>query len=279
MKLAYFSGCKLPFYQKDYDRSFKAVMSGLDVELVELKFNCCGRPARNENIEISMLSAIKNLALAEKNKLDIITPCKCCFGQLKHALYWYDAEPELKRNIDRHLSKEGLTWNKEINVFHLISFIVDEFGLDAFQQKIKKQFSGLRLVVQYGCHALRPFSITGFDNPFEPNKFEQIMNITGMEIIDWSQKTECCGNPVRDLQPDLSIKITEKKLRTARALGADMICTACTHCQNQYEMLDSISTCTGDSVEAVLITQVIGIAMGLGKEQLSQTGNLPQGLV
>ena len=154
-----------------------------------------------------------------------------------------------------------------------------EFGLDAFQKKIKRRLSGLRGVVQYGCHALRPFSITGFDNPYEPGKFEQIMNIIGMQIIDWPQKTECCGNPVGDLQPDLSIRIAENKARAAGALGADMICTACTHCQIQYEMLNAISNYRNESAEAVLLTQVIGTAMGLGKEQMSQTGNLPQGLV
>ena len=263
MKLAYFSGCKIPFYQKDYDLSFRAVMAALDVELVELPFNCCGNPARDENFEVSMFSAIKNLALAQKHGLDIITPCKCCFGQFKHSIYWYDNAPELKDKIDYLLSQEDLTWDKKINVSHFLSFLTEDFGLDALAQKIQNPLKGKRVVVQYGCHALRPFSITGFDHPFEPQIFEKVLELTGIDVQDWSKRTECCGHPILEMQPELSKKIVRSKYEAARAAGADFICTACTHCQMQYDTATFNSEGNDQHLQAVLLTHVIGAAMGL----------------
>lgn len=74
-------------------------MQQLDVELVELPFNCCGYPSRNDNLEISILSSIKNLAIAQNHGLDIIIPCKCCFGQFRHALFRYNTSPGLKKKL------------------------------------------------------------------------------------------------------------------------------------------------------------------------------------
>ncbi len=242
MKLAYFSGCKLPFYMKDYDLSFKAVMQKLGVELVELAFNCCGNPARDENFEISILSAIKNLAIAQNRDLDIITPCKCCFGQFKHAQYWYRTNPDLKEKIDDILASEDLIWEGQTQINHLLSFLTRDIGLEKIEKQIQKKLSPNKVVVQYGCHALRPFSITGFDNPFAPDIFEQLLNLTGVQVVEWSKSTECCGNPILNNNPKLSLKILQNKFNTAQMAGADYICTACTHCQMQYEMVKSDNT-------------------------------------
>lgn len=277
MKLAYFSGCKIPFYQQDYDLSFKAVMTKLEVELVELPFNCCGNPARNENFEISMLSAVKNLAMAQDQGLDIITPCKCCFGQFRHAMHWYAAQPELKQKIDNHLAQENLSWDNKIKVSHLLSFIANDIGFEAFKRKITRKLTNRKLVVQYGCHALRPFSITGFDNPIEPRLFEQVLSHTGAEILDWSKRTECCGHPIFELQPELSVKILNQKQTAAKGAGAQFICTACTHCQMQYELAEPKNG-DADHLPAVLLTQVIGAAMGIDEKEMSETGKLPIGL-
>ena len=80
-------------------------MAALGVRLVKLPFNCCGNPSRGKNLEVSVFSAIKNLALARKYGLDIMTPCKCCFGQLKHGVYWYETRSGTIRN------EFGLKWD------------------------------------------------------------------------------------------------------------------------------------------------------------------------
>ncbi len=273
MKLAYFPGCKISFYMKDYGISFEALMENLGVQLVKLPFNCCGYPERSKNFEVSILSSIKNYALAQQYDLDIITPCKCCFGQFKHASYWYDQNKELKKKIDNILARENLSWDGKTQIKHLLSFLHDDFGIHELEKRIKRKLPGKNIAVQYGCHALRPFSITGFDNPYAPKIFEELLNITGVKTVEWSKSTECCGNPIFETNPRLSLKILQNKIKTAKDAGADYICTACTHCQMQYEMIKDQEQVNNPGT--ILFTQVLGAALGINRNRLSTTGRLP----
>lgn len=274
MKLAYFPGCKIPFYLKDYGISFKAVMEKLDIELVKLPFNCCGYPARRNDFEISIFSSIKNLAMAGQRGLDIITPCKCCFGQFKHAAFWYNENKDLKQKIDTLLAHDNLSWDGNTKIKHLLSFLHRDFGIQEIEKRIQKKLSGKNIAVQYGCHALRPFSITGFDNPYAPKIFEELLAVTGVNLIEWSKSTECCGNPILNGNRKLSLKILENKIKTAGEEGADYICTACTHCQMQYES-GAKGPLTKDKPMAILFTQIMGAALGIRKSRLFNTGKLP----
>jgi heterodisulfide reductase subunit B len=83
MKYAFFKGCKIPYYLEQYGTSTRAVLKTFGVRLIELNFNCCGYPNRDLHFESFILSAARNMALAEKKNLDILTPCKCCYGSVK----------------------------------------------------------------------------------------------------------------------------------------------------------------------------------------------------
>ncbi|MGD8947219.1 MAG: heterodisulfide reductase-related iron-sulfur binding cluster, partial [Desulfobacterales bacterium] len=62
MKFALFQGCNIPARLKQYADATQAVLSKLDIELIEIAdFNCCGYPARNTNYRAFVLSAAKNL--------------------------------------------------------------------------------------------------------------------------------------------------------------------------------------------------------------------------
>jgi heterodisulfide reductase subunit B len=122
---------------------------------------------------------------------------------------------------------------------------------------------------------LRPFSITGFDNPFAPKIFEQLIGLTGVQVVDWSKSTECCGNPILNDHLDLSLKILQNKFNTAKKAGADYICTACTHCQMQYEMAKSDHTINDQNLTTLLFTQIMGAALGVPLQELSESGQLP----
>ncbi len=88
MKFALFQGCNIPARVEQYADATAAVSSKLGIELVELaEFNCCGYPARNTDFRAFVLSAAKNLAVAENAGLDMLVMCKCCYGSLKKAEY------------------------------------------------------------------------------------------------------------------------------------------------------------------------------------------------
>ncbi|MCK5835851.1 MAG: CoB--CoM heterodisulfide reductase iron-sulfur subunit B family protein [Desulfobacula sp.] len=291
MKLAYFPGCKISFFLKDYGVAVEAVMAALGVTLVKLPFTCCGNPSRGKNLEISVFSAIKNLALAQSHGLNILTPCQCCFGQLKYGAYWYETHKGLRDKINRILTEEGLFYGElsdrqvldpdrestrgPVQIKHLLSFLYDDIGLDILKEKISKPLDPVKTALQHGCHGLRPFSVTGFDNPFAPKIFKELVNITGLEAIDWSKETECCGSPVAKDNEALALKMITSKAETACREGAEYICTACPHCQSQYQGKEATHILSKKNLSAVSYPLFLGTALGIPLVEMTTKDSIP----
>jgi heterodisulfide reductase subunit B len=283
MKLAYFPGCKISFFLKNYGEAVEAVMAALGVTLVKLPFNCCGNPSRGKNLEVSVLSAIKNLALAQSRGLDILTPCQCCFGQLKHGAYWYKTQKGLRDKINRILAEEGLFYGgaldrqypEPVQIKHFLSFLYHDIGPDSLKEQISRPLGPVKTALQHGCHALRPFSVTGFDNPFAPKIFKELVNITGLETIDWSKELECCGEPLAEDYGDLALKILTNNVETASREGAQFICTACTHCHIQYTQGQAAQNLAKKFIPAVSYPVVLGSALGIPLKKLSPGEKIP----
>ena len=110
MKYALFSGCRTGFDIPQHPKSAKAVLSRLNVKVEELDFGCCGYPIKEKNLDAFLLLAIRNLAIAQAHNLPVLTLCKCCFGSLKQAEYYFQNNSEKRVMINRILEKEGLRY-------------------------------------------------------------------------------------------------------------------------------------------------------------------------
>ena len=117
MRYAYYPGCKIPHHLPLYGQSTLAVCKALGIELAPIEFNCCGWPFRDESFLASMFAAARNLALADREGLNILTPCKCCFGNLKQAQARISGSPGLRNKIESLLAEEGLSY-RQPRVFH-----------------------------------------------------------------------------------------------------------------------------------------------------------------
>ena len=276
MKFAFFKGCKIPYYLDQYETSTRAVMKRFGVRLVELDFNCCGYPFRDLNFKAFILSAARNLALAERKKLDIMTPCQCCFGSLKHAIHYLKENDDLRRDINRELAREGLAWNATNSVKHLLTVLYDDVGLPAIQAAIVKPLTDLSVAPHYGCHALRPSNVVHFDDPLAPSIFEDLIAAAGARPVDWPRRLDCCGNPLLGRNDAISLAMMHIKIEDAAESGADCICTACTYCQLQFDTVQaSRAGGEGDArrMPAVLYTQLLGISMDLPERVLGLSKN------
>jgi len=278
MKFAYFPGCKIPFYLEAYGRSTRAVLARMRVKLVPLEFNCCGTPVRDLNFQAFVLCAARNLALAEKHGLDILTPCKCCYGSLKHADHRLRQQSDLRREINRELDREGLWWNGDAQVKHLLTVLARDVGVEALARRVRKPLAGLRVAASYGCHALRPGNIVRFDNPLAPTIFEELVAVTGAEPVEWARRLECCGNPLWEKNNELSVSLMDVKISDARQSGADVLCTACTHCQIQFDAVQGRRPDREEpprpTLPSVLYPQLLGLSMGLPDRVLGLSRNL-----
>ena len=269
----YFPGCKLTPFLPQYDRATRAVLQAFGLRLDDTELNCCGYPVRQRNMAASMLAAARNLAIADRVGLPLLTPCQCCYGQLKQAAYWLGENSDLRAFVNQELAGEGLQWRPGIAVRHLLSVLVEDIGLTRIQAQISRPLQALPVAAHYGCHALRPGHVVQLDNPLTPTIFENLLAAAGGAPVVWPLRLECCGYPVRSQNPNLAATLMQNKCDDARAAGARLLVTACTYCQMQfagiYETPYAAERRSGD-LPALLVSQLLGWAMGLPDDQLGE---------
>jgi len=277
MKYALFIGCNIPARVSQYADATEAIFQQLDIELVEFAdFNCCGYPARNIYHRAFILSAAKNLAVAEKVDLDIMTMCKCCYGSLKMAEYLLEQDEGLKTEINAILAKEKLKYEGNVRINHLLSVLYHQVGIESLRPLISKTFNGLQIAVSYGCHALRPSNVTGFDDPVSPKIFDDLVEITGAYSVDWSRKLDCCGAPLTGINDRLAMDMALKKITSARDAGAHYICTACPYTHLQFDWVQKRMAAKSEKWEPlapILYPQLLGLCMEIDEKTLGLYNN------
>ena len=277
MKFSIFLGCNIPVRLKQYETASRAVLRELGVELVDIEeFNCCGYPLRNIDLKAFVLSSARNLALAERQNLDMITLCKCGYGTLRMADHLLKEDAALREEINAVLAKEGLKYGADIQIKHLLAVLFNDVGIEAIKKKIIRSYENLKIATHYGCHALRPSNVVQFDDPVGPSLFDQLVEVTGAESVDWPTKLDCCGGPLLGTNDELSLDFTEKKLADARRAGAQYLTTGCTFCQVQFDtvqMMMATEKGTNHHVPSILYPQLLGLCMGLDKDALKLESN------
>ena len=277
MRFALFHGCNIPARVSQYADATRAVCSKLGVELVELdKFNCCGYPARNMDHRAFVLSAAKNLAAAESIGLDMLVMCKCCYGSLRKAAAVLSLDPDLKKDINNVLAKEKLHYEGRVQINHLLTVLHRDVGTETLKSCITGTYSGLQIAVSYGCHALRPSKITGFDDPVSPKIFDELVEITGAFSIDWPRKLDCCGAPLTGVNDRLAMDMALKKIASAREADAHYICTACPYTHLQFDRVQSrIAAESADwkPLAPILYPQLLGLCLGIDESALGLSNN------
>ena len=260
----YFPGCKINRFLPQYGAATRAVLSAFDIALDASELTCCGYPVRHENYAAAMMAGARNLAVAAAKGLALMTPCKCCYGNLKHADHWMRQDGDLRKRINIELAREGLTWKKGTTIRHLLHVLDEDIGARRLQDRIIRPLDGLRVAASYGCHALRPGNITQFDNPLSPTLFERLIAATGATAVAWPLALECCGRPLWQKNNRFSLSLMEAKIADARSEGAHILATACTYCQMQFDTVQSeYGQLNGPLLPAVLYPQLLGKAMGL----------------
>ena len=110
-KYAFFPGCVMPTEQYALEMSVREVLPKLGVEFVDLKgFSCCGEPLKSVNQMLTLTLSARNIALAEKENLDIFTPCPMCHLALSDCKNVLENDSEIKERINKFLADENLTY-------------------------------------------------------------------------------------------------------------------------------------------------------------------------
>jgi heterodisulfide reductase subunit B len=223
-----------------------------------------------------VLSAAKNLAVAETADLDMMVMCKCCYGSLKKAEYTLGENPDLKKDINAVLAKEKLHYEGRVRIKHLLTVLHRDVGTEKLKSLISRSFSGLQIAVSYGCHALRPSKVTGFDDPVAPKIFDELVEITGAFSVEWTRKLDCCGAPLTGINDRLAMDMAAKKIASARDAGANYLCTACPYSHLQFDWVQNQMAAESDNwqpLAPILYPQLLGLCMGIDETTLGLSNN------
>jgi heterodisulfide reductase subunit B len=278
MNYALFLGCQIPARLPAYEVSARKVLAeALGIGLIDIKeFTCCGYPLRNFDYKSFVLASARNLALAEKNKLDILALCSCCYGSLRKVEALLHKNPDLKAWVNDILGGEGLQYEGKMRIRHFLSVLAHDMGIDEMADKISNPFKELKIAAHYGCHALRPSDVVAFDDPLNPSIFDKLVELTGAKSVEWSMQLECCGAPLSGVNDTLAMNQSSKKIINAKQAGADYLCTACPYCQMQFDMIQKkLPALRGVSelLPSIAYPQLIGLSMGMTAEELKLSGN------
>jgi len=268
---AFFLGCTIPTRNFGYELSTRKVCEALGIILEEMQgFICCGTPIKNISEKAWLCMASYNLALAEEKGLDILVLCNGCVNSLKKANFLLKKDEDLKAEVNEVLSKVGKEYNGSIEVKHLIQVLYEDIGIDEIKSKIKNKLN-LRVASHTGCHLVKPSYAMKFDDPEKPTILDELIEITGAKSIEYMYKNLCCGQPIRGLNDEVSLRIAKEKLTHIKEANADCIVTICPACNMQFDLgqLEIRSKFKEEyNIPVLHYPELLGLALGIDKKEL-----------
>jgi len=230
-RYAIFLGCTVPVRAQHYELATRNVAKELGIEFVDLKeSSCCGFPLKALDAETSLLMAARNIGLASNLGLDVVTLCNSCTAMLS------DAQVKLQTSgFRKKFTELGFSYPNNIKVRHFVRMLYEDFGLENLKKAIKKPLKNLKIISHYGCHYLRPSYLHSFDNAENPHTLDELVGLTGANVIEYQEKKLCCGGSVLGVDEELAIKMANQKLFVAKNNNADVMISICPFCTVMYE--------------------------------------------
>ena len=275
MAYVVFWGCHIPARFPHLEHSMKVVLDALGVSYLESnRFTCCPENYGIKSLghEAWLMTAGRNLAVAEKMGADIVSACNGCYSNLKSAWAELRSDAAAAGRLNKYLSEFGLSYEGTGKVKHFIEVLYDDITPAGIRRRAKRPLAGLKVGAHPGCHLLRPANHLRFDEPFVAKKFDELIGATFAEPIKYETKFLCCGGSFNYAgEEELSLAAIRNKLKELTTLGADCIVTGCPSCYSQFDMGQLLLSRAGEkfALPVLYYTELVGLALGLKPEQLS----------
>jgi heterodisulfide reductase subunit B len=288
-KYAYFPGCSLEKLALSYHKSSIESTKKLGIELRELDdWNCCGATTYFHVDQLLAYTLVaRNLAIAEREGLDLVAPCSACYKNAYFANKYIKEDADLAEHINYALEEDDLQFNGSIDVHHLMDVFVDDVGVEEIRNQIVNPLEGLKVAAYYGCQIVRPKK--NGNNVENPHFFEELVTAMGAQSVNFANRLRCCGGSLIMTSRHAALDMVRNILQNAVDNEADVIATACPLCQVNlecYQVQVNEEFGTSYSMPVLYFTELLGLALGsspkelgMGKEFVSAMSFLSRYLV
>jgi heterodisulfide reductase subunit B len=275
-KYTYYPGCSAEAAASPLGISVPPVAEALGMELVELEdWNCCGSSPYGsvDKLQATAIAA-RNLALAEKTGLDLVTPCSNCYVVLDAANDNLKKHLILREQVAKALAVAKLSYKGGVRVRHLAEVLYNDVTPEVIASKVTKPLKGLKVASYYGCQLVRP---NGFDDPESPHSMDEMVASLGADVVSWQMKVHCCGSSLVMPEQEVAVGLINKILRNAQENGAQCIVTPCPLCHINLDIYQSQVNSqfkTKYNIPVFFLTQLVGVALGIKPEALALSRNI-----
>jgi len=273
MEALLYLGCTVPVRNLNYEASARIVAAELGVTLRDHEmFGCCGFPLKSMSVPDTLMIAARNLALAERDGMEICALCNACAGTLTEAAHVLHGNEELKADVNRRLEAVGLHYDGPVRVRHFMRLLWEDIGEDGIRSAVKRPLSEVVLAPHYGCHYLKPSELTvGFDSPDNPSTLGRLIEATGAQVAAYPSLKDCCGGGVLGMSEEVANAMARTKLEDVARTGAHALVLVCPFCNVMYEGQQkkiAKHAALDLKVPVVYYPQVLGLALGLSSQAL-----------
>ncbi|MEO6147086.1 MAG: CoB--CoM heterodisulfide reductase iron-sulfur subunit B family protein, partial [Sulfuriferula sp.] len=247
-KVAYYPGCALEGSGGPYDRSTRALVKSLGLEMETLQdWNCCGAmEVKNIHPMLQTYMSARNMAIAsEQMGYDtVMAPCNGCYMNLKMAEYELATSDEALKTVQSLAKKsDDPVYKGDVRTVHLLEWLMEDLGTEGIKQKISKSLNGIKIANYYGCMYTRPRQIypekdqgPGSESSYKPHFMDDLLAAAGAINVDFPLKTACCGGAHTLSDADTSTQLVLNIIQAAEDAGAEVIATECPTCHSGLEM-------------------------------------------
>lgn len=270
-KYAYFPGCSLEKIASSYHKSTLETTRIFDIDLQELDdWNCCGATTYfHVDAILAHTLVARNLALAEKQGLDMVAPCSACYKNAYFTKKYINEDPDLAEHINFALEEDDLQFNGKIDVYHLLDVFANDVGPENLKDKVTNPLKDLNIACYYGCQIVRPRK--NGEEVENPQFFEALIEATGATVTYFPERLRCCGGSLIMTNRNAALNMVRILLESAEKNGADVIATACPMCQVNLECYQTAVNeefGTNFHLPILYFTQLFGIAFGISPKKL-----------
>ncbi|MBI5234250.1 MAG: hypothetical protein HY880_07830 [Deltaproteobacteria bacterium] len=273
-EFAVFWGCTIQTRFPFIEKSTRVVLEGFGLPFRDIDgFTCCPEKSLVNNIDhgLWVLTAARNIALADEKGIDIVSPCTGCVSNLATVKSELNVRPREKDEVNSILSGIGRRYDGDAELSHLVPFFHDAVGTSNIKKRMIKPFDGMRIAIHYGCHMMRPAHALKNDDPLDPKKFDAIIRAMGAESVQYLTKLMCCGQGLdRVNQHENALLMARVKLKELKGMGVDAMALCCPSCYLQFDNNQFLMEKEGErlGIPVLYLTELLGLGMGYAPEEL-----------